>query len=66
MTTNEIKKDLYRNKPTAFLKNWDGNHMDYSTVLSSGESADFSIPKEEVEESFLTEMPAQLLIRWLI
>ena len=65
MTTNEIKKALYKEKPTA--------HMDYVTngavwytTLAAGLEVYFKVPMNETYGgTFYPTMPAQQLIRWI-
>lgn len=62
MTKTEIKKELYKQKPTAnFLKNEDD--AVYYTTLLNGLDITFKIPHQEA--TFDRQVPAQLLIRWL-
>lgn len=64
MTKNEIKKDLYRNKPDAILRQESGGYLYYTALLSDGSIVEFSVPKKE-SDGFSDLMEAQLLIRWL-
>ena len=68
MTTisNEIKKALYKEKPTARLMavDLDTKAATYETTCSHGEVV-FEIPEDE-NENFPEEIPAQLLIRWIL
>lgn len=73
---NEIKKALYREKPVATeilvsdIPNVSGESELYSLYrakLSDGYVAAFGVPHKEMgEKRFHKEVPAQLLIRWLI
>ena len=68
MDKNEIKKELYKNKPTAyrFLKT-DDLHI-YQTLISNSR-LQFNVPLSDMGTSihrFKDEMPAHELIRWLI
>jgi hypothetical protein len=66
MEKNEIKKALYKEKPTAVkLSEFEG-HWLYKTVLGNGETIQFSVPITEMgENEFEDQLPAQLLIRWI-
>jgi len=65
MTLNELKKVLYKEKPTAFLHNTNDGEKTYIAEVSDGKSVFFRIPKSEVTDEFKDEVPAQLLIRWI-
>jgi hypothetical protein len=63
MEKNEIKKELYRTKPTAYFQSYQGGLLYYKTL---GVEYHFSIPVEDTGTApFLPEMPAQQLNRWL-
>lgn len=64
MTKNEIKKELYKQKPIALETADYPTFKSYQTTLEDGTLVIFDIPKDEGE--FDSEMPAQLLIRWMI
>ena len=65
MDKNEIKKSLYKQKPTAYAYGIDAkDNCCYHTSLDDGTSITFTIPPNECED-FEDEMPAQLLIRWI-
>ena len=68
MTNNEIKKSLYRQKPTAYKLNEDVDNIYYSASIENGTQAGcklkFIIPLEE-GKGFNNEEPAHLLIRWM-
>ena len=68
MTTNEIKKALYKNKPIAYLKaseSSEDKYVYYAQLLNS-EVVRFDIPLTDMgNEKFTVTMPAQLLIRWI-
>lgn len=72
MTTNEIKKALYKEKPLAWsnaelIKTATGERVSkaYKCTTSLGDHY-FEVPFSEMgETTFEDEMPAQLLIRWL-
>jgi len=64
---NEIKKVLYKEKPTAVKTGVTATEplkVTYLAATSLGQHM-FLIPQEEALE-FADELPAQLLIRWLI
>ncbi|MNK26424.1 hypothetical protein D3C87_447600 [compost metagenome] len=68
MNNNEIKKTLYREKPIAQIKmiNSDGD-LYFSAELKSGAMVKFFMPyAESFEIGDLNNIPAQLLIRWLV
>jgi hypothetical protein len=69
MTKTEIKKALYKEKPTAkrgIVSSVVYNTNVYRTTLADGTDVKFSIPDSEWNsDTFQDEMPAQLLIRWL-
>lgn len=67
MERNDIKKELYKQKPTAEV--WHKNSTDYyySAYLNGGAKIDFKVPVDNMGETlFDNEVPAQLLIRWII
>lgn len=64
MKTNEIKKALYKEKPTAKKTSFIADYYNYVTQLENGTIVEFNIPKKEGEH-FEDNIPAQLLIRWL-
>lgn len=63
MTTIEIKKALYKEKPEANRLSTTGGFMWYEAKLESGKGT-FKIPENEAQGFNQTE-PAQLLIRWI-
>lgn len=74
-TITEIKKELYRVKPTAKLIHVKKGHLTYKAVWGGGEvnpptplfQAIFMVPFDDIGDAeFLPEMPAQSLIRYLI
>lgn len=71
MTTNEIKKLLYKEKPMAHLVDSDNEMTIYRAWVGKGEYdattyVYFHIPFAEMGEApFAEEMPAQLLNRWI-
>lgn len=64
MTTDNIKKALYRQKPTAVRTNYQGEYVHYVTQLDDYSIIQFEIPSQEA--TFGNEVPAKLLIRWLV
>lgn len=65
MTTIEIKKVLYKEKPIATRRYTVGDYVYYETKLKNGTTLMFHVPKEELTNTFEDKMSAQLLIRWL-
>lgn len=69
MTRNDIKKELYKQKPTAELLYIRGGVAHYSSKIGiDGERKTifFEVPVSDMGESdFTPKMSAQLLIRWL-
>lgn len=63
MNKDDIKKLLYKQKPTADWKSNDSNFRYYQTNVT-GYLVVFAIPNEEAN-GFEKQIPAQLLIRWL-
>jgi hypothetical protein len=54
---------LYRTKPTAYFQNYTGGLLLYKTLQTEYK---FLIPVEETGTApFLSEMPAQQLIKWI-
>jgi hypothetical protein len=67
MEKNEIKKALYRQKPTAKLSMIRKSVAYYSTVLENSEVLQFEIPVSDMGDAdLLLEMEGKLLIRWLV
>lgn len=75
MTKEEIKKELYKQKPiakkvTTYINppNCDSDFTSYHTYLKDNTLVIFDVMHNEFEDiSKLEEkMPAQLLIRWMI
>ena len=64
MNTTEIKKALYKQKPTAVRTNYQGKYVHYVAQLEDASIIQFEIPNQEA--TFGNEVPAQLLIRWLV
>ena len=73
MEKNEIKKALYRLKPSAnrvdITKTKDGETLHlYKSYIEPGDEGRiyFSVPESEMGETIFKDIePAQLLIRWL-
>lgn len=66
MTINEIKKELYKQKPSAFLLISNETEHHYIAELKDGHRVNFKVPVSDMGiTAFEKEMPAQLLIRWL-
>jgi hypothetical protein len=70
MKKNNIKKELYKQKPTATFERIVGGIAYWNCEISIEDkplSVKFSVPFSEIQDSeFLNQMPAQLLIRWII
>jgi hypothetical protein len=70
MEKNEVKKELYKQKPVATFEKIVGGVAYWTCEVSSEDkpiSVKFSVPFSEIQDSeFLNEIPAQLLIRWII
>lgn len=68
MNINEVKKALYKEKPTATLigksRRGDTPSVTYKARLESGQKVLFRIPMTE-SVGLRQKEPAQLLIRWL-
>jgi len=67
MNKNEIKKELYKQKPTADLNKEYDDYREYSCQLyfdGIPKVIFFNVPIKECE--FGEVVPAQLLIRWLV
>lgn len=67
MSTNEIKKELYKQKPIAEFGYARDGFKNYSCELLIGgfeEIIEFNVPDSEA--SFEDKVPAQLLIRWIV
>lgn len=67
MNTNEIKKSIYKEKPTAKLMAVTKAGIKYRADINEApESIYFIVPFEDIGDGvFQAEMPAQLLIRYL-
>ena len=70
MTTTEVKKALYKQKPIANYVGYEDESLIYEASLNDGTVIHFEIPYEEsrTEDNiaiFQKEEPAQLLIRWI-
>ena len=67
MTINEIKKELYRQKPIAKRTAEYPAFHSYQAELEDSKLVIFDVPLDEMGDTiFEEEMPAQLLIRWMI
>ena len=70
MNKNEIKKALYKQKPTAEFSCIIGTTLYYKTKVLINDKdiqVDFSIPVEEIGDGvFYKEMDAQFLNRYII
>lgn len=70
MNTTEIKKALYKQKPIAEYAYSKDRVWTYSTEVvidNREEEVLFQVPIEEMgEATFEKELPAQLLIRWMV
>jgi hypothetical protein len=64
MEINDIKKELYKQKPVAVRTSFKGEYTHYVTQLSNNTIVEFRVPNNEAE-NFKDEEPAQLLIRWI-
>ena len=67
MTTIEIKKELYKQKPVADYNYEAGGFKTYSCQIdieNKQKTLEFKIPLKEC--TFEETVPAQLLIRWLV
>lgn len=65
MDKNEIKKALYRQKPTAFF-NYIRKGVAYYHTELDGENLWFEIPVDDMGDAdFGSTMEAKLLIRWV-
>lgn len=67
MDINKIKKELYKQKPIAVIDYERVDFIYYSTLIivdSFEEILEFKVPRSEKFED--KEIPAQLLIRWLV
>ena len=67
MTNTEIKKALYKQKPTAQLEQIKGGIAHYYTQIIEGDFIRFEVPCNDMgTASFYTEMDAKLLNRWIV
>ena len=67
MNKNEIKKELYKQKPTAIFIMVRKSVAYYTTTLSNGEVVNFQVPcKDMGDADFMDVMDAKLLIRYLV
>lgn len=72
MKINEIKKELYKQKPSAQFVNYQHGILHYTTiirvpnVIPSDMNINFEIPVADTDTAdFRAVEPAQQLIRWL-
>lgn len=73
MKLNEIKKELYKKKPSAKINKVNADGIHYSAVLTEDKDGtllfrhiNFVVPLKEIGESDFTEfLPSQLLIRYI-
>lgn len=64
MDLTTIKKNLYKEKPTAIRTAFKSDeYVHYVSQLSGNQIIQFHIPISEA--TFENEVPAQLLIRWI-
>ena len=72
MEKNEIKKELYKQKPMATLNFIRKGAAHYSTVLNNDNGIDsisvnFEVPIDDMGDAdFFSHMDAKLLIRYLV
>ncbi len=67
MELNEIKKQLYREKPTASMVSVKKTGIVYNCPFNNEEGLFFEVPLTDIGDAiFFHSMPAQQLIRWLI
>jgi hypothetical protein len=67
MDKNRIKNELYKQKPIAEVDYERGDYIHFSTVIvvdGIEEIIEFEVPMSE--DFGVNEVPAQLLIRWLV
>lgn len=66
MTKNDLKKYLLKNKPTASINYIRKGSAYYITIVEE-KIITFQVPVDDMGDAdFLPDMPAQLLIRWLL
>lgn len=71
MTTTEIKKALYKQKPTARFLRIKNSIARYVAKIDEGEYLErevfFSVPIDDMGDiSFENEMDGKLMIRWMV
>lgn len=67
LSLNEVKKELYMEKPVARLINTDrAKTKTYQCKICTGQLVTFSVPFTDGSGDFDDEMPAQLLIKWIV
>lgn len=66
MTTNEIKKELYKQNPVANLELIRKGLAHYSSKLASGENVWFEVPVSDMGgAAFLAKMELKFLCRYI-
>lgn len=64
---NEIKKALYKEKPTAYLSSIKKDRLLYSCTIEGIKTIWFHIPIDDIGDAiFFPEMDAKLLIRYIV
>lgn len=67
MEKNEIKKELYRHNPTAYLKMIRKGVAYYEAMLHNETEIRFEVPVSDMGDAdFFDKMDAKLLIRYLV
>lgn len=66
MTSNEIKKEFYKQKPIAHFQYINKGSVIYTAIVSDIE-VKFDIPLTDIGTAeFLPEMDGKMLLRWLM
>jgi len=66
MTKNEIKKDLYKQNPTAVFTHIRKNVAFYKTKLENDAEVLFEIPVVDMGDAdFFQEMEGKYIIKWI-
>lgn len=66
MTKTEVKKMLYKEKPTAVLS-YIRKGVAYYLTIDVQETVRFEVPVDDMGDAdFLPQMPAQQLNRWIV
>ena len=66
MELNEIKKELYKMKPWAYLQEVSLQNVFVYKTVALGENVVFCVPRYEMgEKEFEEKVESQLLIRWI-